>query len=282
MSAGPVVRDWIVDWTEFAFAAATSAVGAIGGLGGAVLLVPILVLTGTTARAAAPLGLVSVAAGSSAAGARQLSDGLVNHRIGVATELFASAGVVTGAVASGLASDRVLKLVLSGVALAAGVLGERRKGIRNRPDPSLTAADVGEHVGSLSGVYQLGDGFVPYRAQRFRTGAALFGLSGLIAGLAGASGGFVKTPASSEVMHVPVRVAAATTTFTIGVTSAAGLIVFALQGRLDLSACAAVCAGSIVGATAGVAVQARLAPPQVRRFLSVALVVIAVVLVVRA
>ena len=51
MSAGLVVRDWIVDWTEFAFAAATSAVGAIGGLGGAVLLVPILVLTGTSARA---------------------------------------------------------------------------------------------------------------------------------------------------------------------------------------------------------------------------------------
>ena len=271
-----------MDWTEFAFAAVTSAVGAIGGLGGAVLLVPMLVLTGTSARAAAPLGLVSVAAGSSAAGARQLGAGLVNHRIGVTTELFASAGVVTGAVASGLASDRVLKLVLAAVAFAAGVLGARRKGIRNQPDPGLTIDDVGEHVGAFSGVYQLGEGFVPYRAKRFREGAALFGVSGLVAGLAGASGGFVKTPASSEVMHVPVRVAAATTTFTIGVTSAAGLIVFALQGRIDVHACAAVCAGSIVGATAGAVVQARLAPPQVRRFLSAMLVVIAVVLVVRA
>ena len=271
-----------VNWTEFGFAAVTSAIGAIGGLGGAVLLVPLLVLTGTTARAAAPLGLVSVAAGSSAAGARQLTGGLVNHRIGIATEMFASAGAVTGALASGLASDRTLKFVLAGVALAAGVLGARRKGIRNQPDPRLRSVDVGEHIGSLSGVYQLDDGFVPYRARRFRAGAALFGLSGLIAGLAGASGGFVKTPASSEVMHVPVRVAAATTTFTIGVTSAAGLIVFALQGRLDLPACAAVCSGSIVGATVGAAVQSRLAPPRVRQFLSVALVVIAIVLVVRA
>ena len=136
MSAGVLVRDWIVDWTEFVFAAVTSAVGAIGGLGGAVLLVPMLVLTGTSARAAAPLGLVSVAAGSSAAGARQLGGGLVNHRLGISTELFASAGVVTGAVASGLASDRVLKLVLAAVAFAAGVLGARRKGIRNQPDES--------------------------------------------------------------------------------------------------------------------------------------------------
>lgn len=277
-----MVRDWIVHWTEFAFAAVTSAVGAIGGLGGAILLVPLLVLNGTSARAAAPLGLVSVAAGSSAAGARQLGNGLVNHRIGISTELFASVGVVTGALASGLASDRLLKFVLAGVALAAGVLGARRKGIRNLPDPYLTADDVGEHVGKLSGVYQLEEGFVPYQAKRLRAGAALFGLSGVIAGLAGASGGFVKTPATSEVMHVPVRVAAATTTFTIGVTSAAGLIVFALQRRLDLAACAAVCAGSIVGATAGAALQSRLGPPQVRRFLSVALVVIAIVLVVKA
>lgn len=271
-----------MNWTEFGFAALTSAVGAIGGLGGAVLLVPLLVLTGTSARLAAPLGLVSVAAGSTAAGTNHLRSGLVNHRLGVTTELFASVGVVAGALASGLASDRVLQFVLAGVALAAGVLGARRKGIRNLPDPALTAGDVGEHVGSLSGVYQLGDGFVPYRAKRLRAGAALFGLSGVVAGLAGASGGFVKTPASSEVMHVPVRVAAATTTFTIGVTSAAGLIVFALQGRLDLPECAAVCAGSILGATVGAAVQSRLGPPQVRYVLSVALIVVAVVLVARA
>ena len=271
-----------MNWTEFAFAAVTAAVGAVGGLGGAVLLVPLLVLTGSTARAAAPLGLVSVAAGSTSAGARQLRDGLVNHRLGITTELFASTGAIVGALGSGLASDRFLKLVLAAVAFAAGVVGGRRKGIRNLPDPALGAEHAGEHVGSLSGVYQLDDGFVPDRARRLGAGAALFGLSGLLAGLAGASGGFVKTPATSEVMHVPVRVAAATTTFTIGITSAAGLIVFALQGRLDLRACAAICAGSILGGNVGAALQSRLSPPQVRRFLSVALVVISVVLAVRA
>jgi uncharacterized membrane protein YfcA len=251
-------------------------------LGGAILLVPLLVLTGTPARAAAPLGLVSVAAGSTAAGARHLQGGLVNHRLGITTELFASSGAMIGALASGLASDHFLKLVLAAVALAAGILGGRRKGIRNQPQPGLTQADVGEHVGALSGVYRLDDGFVPYRANRLAPGALLFTLSGLLAGLAGASGGFVKTPASSEVMHVPVRVAAATTTFTIGITSAAGLIVFAFQGRLDLRACAAVCAGAIIGGNAGAMLQSRLSPPQVRTFLSVALVVISVVLAVRA
>lgn len=59
----------------------TSAVGALGGLGGALLLVPLLVITGTPASQAAPLGLVSVAAGSIAAGGFQLLDRTVNHRL---------------------------------------------------------------------------------------------------------------------------------------------------------------------------------------------------------
>lgn len=271
-----------MNWAEFFLAAATAALGTIGGLGGAVILVPLLILTGTSARAAAPLGLVSVAAGSSAAAIRQSGQGMVNHRIGVTSELLASSGAVAGALASGLASDRFLKLVLAAVALVAGVVGTRRKGIRNLPDPSLTAADVGEHVGSLSGVYQLDDRFVPYQARRFGRGAALFGLAGVLSGLSGVGGGFVKTSATSEVMHVPVRVAAATTTFTLGVTAAAGLIVFALQGRIELAACSAIAAGSTLGALVGATVQARLAPPQVRRFLSLALIGIAILLAVRA
>lgn len=268
--------------TQLGLAFVTAVIGSIGGLGGAVLLVPLLVLTGSTARAAAPLGLVSVAAGSLAAAQRHLDQRLVNHRIGVTTELIASAGAVVGALGSDLASDRVLQVLLALVAGTAGIFGSRRKGVRNRPRPGYGPEHVGEHVGSLSGVYQLDGGFVPYRAQRLGAGAALFGLSGLVAGLAGASGGFIKTPATSEVLRVPVRVAAATTTFTIGITSSAGLIVFALQDRLDVPAAATVCAGSLAGGWVGARVQARLSPVQVRRFLGAALVTVAGLLLVRA
>ncbi len=269
-------------FVEFFLAVVTSSIGAVGGLGGAVILVPLLAVTGTPARVAAPLGLVSVAAGSLAAGARHLDEQVVNHRIGVTTEVFASTGAVVGALASGLVSDRKLKVVLGLVAITAAVVGARRQGVRNQPVAALGADDVGERTRELAGVYRLGDSFVPYRARRVGAGAALFTFSGLLAGLAGASGGFIKTPATSEVMHVPVRVAAATTTFTIGVTSAAGLIVFALQGRLDLVACAGVCAGSIIGGRLGASLQSRLSPPQVRRFLSALLIVVGVLLLVRS
>lgn len=271
-----------MQYTELGFAFVTSAIGALGGLGGAVLLVPLLVLTGTSPRLAAPLGLVSVAAGSLAASGPQLRERAVNHRLGITTELAAGVGAVAGALGSGLASDLFLKRFLAVVAIAAALLGGRRKGIRNLPDATLSEGSVGEHVGALSGVYQLGDGFVPYQGRRVAAGLGLFGVAGLLAGMAGASGGFIKTPTTSEVMHVPVRVAAATTTFTIGLTAATGLCVMAVQGRLQLSHCAAVCVGSMLGGRAGALAQSRLSPPQVRRFMSVVLIVVGVVLLARS
>jgi uncharacterized membrane protein YfcA len=104
--------------------------------------------------------------------------------------------------------------------------------------------------------------------------------AGLVSGLAGVGGGFIKTPTMSEVMHVPVKVAAATSTFTTGLTAATGLVVFAAQGRIDVVDGAAIVLGGLIGGTAGVAVQARLPPERIRAVLCVLLLAIGAVLLV--
>jgi len=256
-------------------------VGAIGGLGGAILLVPALVLTGVGASAAAPLGLVCVASGSIAAGSRQLEERLVNHRIGITTEIAASTGAAAGALISGLVSEQVLISLLVAAALVAAFAGARRTGLRNPPDPRCQPEDVGERVGTLTGAYPLEDGVVPYATRRLPLGLGLMGVAGFIAGATGTSGGYVKTPATSEVMHVPTKIAAATTTFTVGVTTATALIVFALQGRIDPPTSAAVVVGAVLGGAVGARVHAALGPVHVRRALSALLVVIAVILVTK-
>jgi hypothetical protein len=263
-------------------AAATSGVGALAGVGGAVLLVPILVVSGMPVAVAAPLGLVSVAALSIAAAPTHLDYRVVNHRLGLITEVAATGGAVIGAVVSDVVPNRVLVYVLAAAALAAAMVGGRRKGRRNVPDPSLGPSDVGERVSSLSGAYPLGDKVVPYEVRRVRAGLGFMALAGLIAGTAGVSGGFIKTPATSELMHVPTMVAAATTTFTIGITAASALCVFAVQGRIDTRAASAVIVGAVVGSMLGVRLQARLVPSTVRAGLSVLLVIVAVVMVVSA
>ncbi len=259
-----------------------SGLGALGGLGGAVLLVPALVVSGLPASEAAPLGLLTVAAGSIAAGPHQLGERSVNHRLGITTELFASAGAVAGAIGSGLVSDRALTWLLAAVALAAAAVGARRKGMRNPPDPECQPTDVGERVASLAGAYPLGSGIVPYWPRRVGSGLGFMGVAGLVAGAAGASGGFIKTPATSELMGVPMKVAAATTTFTVGITSSAALLVFALQDRIDVEIGAVVIAGSLVGGQLGARLQSRLPPTTIRGVLSSLLILVAVVLVVRA
>lgn len=269
-----------VVYALMAFVAA--GLGTLGGLGGAVILVPGLVLSGLSPSEAAPLGLISVAAASVAAAPRQLSDRTVNHRLGVTTELLASAGAVIGALVSGAVSDRVLTLLLAAVAAGAAAAGTRVRGLRNPPNDACVRSDVGERVGRLDGAYPLGDGIVPYRPRRLGGALAFMGLAGSVAGMAGASGGFIKTPATTEIMGVPMRVATATTTFTVGITSSAALIVFALQGRIDPRHSAAVIAGSLLGGRAGARFQATLHPTTVRRVLTVLLVLVAIVLVIQA
>ncbi|HIE21910.1 MAG TPA: sulfite exporter TauE/SafE family protein [Acidimicrobiia bacterium] len=259
---------------------ATSGLGVLGGLGGAILLVPILVLLGWPATEAAPFGLMSVAAGSIAAAPQQLRDRTVNHRLGITTEVAATTGAVSGAILSGLTSEDFLVYLLAGVALAAAFFGVRRSGVRNPAVEGYGADDVGERVGALDGAYPVSSGVAPYRVRRLPLGLTLMGLAGLVAGLTGTSGGFLKTPTASEVMHVPTKVAAATTTFTVGITASAALVVMAVFGRLEVQSSAAIIVGSLAGGVIGAWVQSWLSPVGVRRGLSVILVIIGVILAV--
>ena len=260
----------------------TSTIGSIGGLGGAILLVPLLTLGDMSIAEAAPLGLVSVITGSVAAGRRQIDDGIVNHRFGIVTELGATSGAIVGVLLAGGLSDRVLTLLLAVVALAAGVGGAWRRGVRWKPDPSLHIDDVGERHGSLAGVYRLGDQAVPYTPARMPLGIALMAVSGMVTGLAGVGGGFLKTPLSSEVMRLPAKVAAGTSTFTIGLTASTALLLMVIDGRVNVSDAALVVIGALAGGTIGSLLQRRMSPPVVRRATAALLVVIAVILALRA
>jgi uncharacterized protein len=265
-------------------ALAAAGLGALGGLGGAILLVPVLVLTGMSPRDAAPLGLLTVASGSVAAGPHQLRSRLVNHRLGMVIELAAAIGAVTGALMSGLISESLLTWVLAAVALGSAAVGLLRRGkvLRNPPDPACSPADVGERVGRLDGAYPLGDGVVPYRPRRLWEGIGFMGVAGMVAGTAGVSGGFIKTPVLTELMRVPLKVAAATSTFTVGITASAALIVFAVQGRIDVQPGALVITGSLLGGALGARAQSMLPSWIIRRVLSVILVAVALSLVARA
>lgn len=259
-------------------ALSTAAIGTLGGLGGAVLLVPVLVLAGVDPVVAAPLGLISVAAGSLAAAPAQLAHGLVHQRLGLTLEVAASAAAVIAALASARVSGEVLQVVLALSAGAAGAVGLLQSAVRNLPQPEFQGDPPAEWPGSLAGAYAGPGGIVPYRARHLGRGLVAMVVAGAITGLSGVSAGFVKTPAMRELMYIPVKVAAATTTFTVGITASTSLLVFAGQGRIDVRHGAAVALGGLVGGVGGAALQDRMSPLALRRALSVILLGVAIVL----
>lgn len=260
---------------------ATATLGAVGGLGGAVLLVPALVLLGWSPQEAAPLGIAMSAAGALAAVPRQSLSGLTNHRLGVALEIPASVAAAAGALLSVMAPERALQYVLGGAAIVAALAGGLRRGQRNLPVDGADLVALRD-APRLASAYPDPQGrIVPYEVARLPTGVGLIGGAGLLAGLTGVSGGFIKTPVMSEVLRVPVKVAGATSMFMVGVTSAVTLAVYTSQGRVTTAIAPAVL-GGLLGGRLGAALQPRLPAPVVRLVLSAAVLAIGVVLVVRA
>lgn len=262
--------------------AACALVGSVGGIGGATLLVPVLIALDVDPLAAAPLGLLAVGAGSLAAAGRQIDDGLVHHRLGLTIELTAAVGTVGGALASTAVPEEWLARVLGVAAVIGGVAALSRSGTRNSPNTIFDAEPGGEWPGTLGGQYRLSGQMVPYQAKRVGPGLVVSAVAGIIAGLSGVGGGFVKTPAMSEVMHVPVKVAGATTTFTLGLTASSGLMIYALQGRMELHDGASVVAGALLGGWVGARLQSRLQASVVRQLTGVLLLLVAVVVIGRS
>jgi uncharacterized membrane protein YfcA len=263
-------------------AGVAAAAGTAMGAGGAVLLVPALLIAGVEQTAAAAAGLLTVAAGCTAAGPRQIRQQLVNHRLAVTLEVMASTGAIVGAVVAGFLPAAVFAYLLAAVLLFTAATTFLRGGMRNLPEPSLGHDALGEHAGGLGGAYLLTDAVVPYRAARVRLGLALSAVAGTVAGLTGTSGGFLKTPIMSEIMHVPVKVAAATTTLASGLTAVAALAVYLPRGALAPTWGAAAVGGALLGGQLGAWLQQRLPPVVARRSFAVLLLVIALGLLARS
>ncbi|MFV0316994.1 MAG: sulfite exporter TauE/SafE family protein [Microthrixaceae bacterium] len=269
-------------WLLSLYATATAFGGAISGIGGATLLVPVLLLSGMDILDAAPLGLLSVAATSLAAGGRQLDAGLVHHRIGLTVELSASSFAIVGALASTTLPESWLARALGLGAFAGAMVTLSRSGVRNLPNEAFLDDAPGEWPGTLGGTYHYEGRAVPYQAQRVPLGLAVAAVAGAISGMAGVGGGFLKTPAMSEVMKVPVKVAAATSTFTTGITAASAILVFTGQGRLVVVPGAAVVLGALAGAAIGSRVQTAIPPSSARYVTGALLLVVAVVVIWRS
>jgi uncharacterized protein len=101
-------------------------------------------------------------------------------------------------------------------------------------------------------------------------------------GLLGVGAGFIKVPAMNIVMGVPIKVAAATSSFMIGITAVSSLLVYLGRGEIHAGVTAPLVLGTVLGAMAGTRIQRRIPSRHVRTALAVVLVLAAIQMSLRA
>jgi uncharacterized membrane protein YfcA len=258
--------------------------GAIIGIGGGIVIVPVLVLAfGFDIRIAVATSLVAVVATSTAAGSAYVGKGTANMRLGMTLEVATTIGGLVGGLVAVLIAPSVLSGLFAGLMVFTAVLVGRRGDAVDASDelapaPEDREAAVGwEEPGALAGAFyddRVGR-LVTYRADRVAVGGAISLLAGTVSGMLGVGGGFIKVPAMTEGMRVPIKVAAATSNFMIGVTAIASLFVYFARGYVHPYTVVPVALGVVAGATLGAATSSKVHPSLLRRILVVVLVFVA-------
>jgi uncharacterized membrane protein YfcA len=252
----------------FVTGAATGLVGALLGLGGGVFLVPLLTLGfGVPIRAAIAASLISVIATASASATVNL--GLVNMRLGLVLEVATSVGGLLGGLAASRLSQRQLFLTFAGTLAVMGVLMALRSGRRN------VIADLAVDPGLLGGRLREGDTTFVYRVRRLPVAMSSSLAAGALSGLLGLGGGIIKVPVLNTFCGIPIRVAAATSTFMIGVTAAASAFLYFSRGDVALDLTAAVCLGALPGSLLGAHLSDRVQARSLKIMMAVVLIVVA-------
>jgi uncharacterized membrane protein YfcA len=263
----------------FAAGCGAGGLGALLGIGGGVLLVPFLNLVlGLSITRAAAISLITVIATSSSVSARRAGERLINLRLGMLLEVATAAGSLTGGLTAELVSQtslqRLFGIVAAGVALTMIGRLNRRNVIL---DPSISPGLLGGRF------YEEESGQeVAYQVRRLPIGLAASFVAGNVSSLLGIGGGVVKVPVLNAWCGVPMRAAAATSAFMIGVTAAAGAIIYYGRGQLIPSLAAAAVLGVQAGSFGGLRVSDRISVRWLKLLMTAVLMCVAVLMFVRA
>jgi len=232
----------------FAAGAVAGSLGALLGLGGGVFLVPFLNLVlGFPFSAAAAISLTTVIATSSTVSAGKAGKQLINMKLGMLLEVATAAGSFLGGVTAQFVSQSVLQRLFGFVAVIVALIMLSRLRKRN------VILDPAADPGILGGRYHEDEsgGTVTYRVKRVPLAVGASFLAGNVSSLLGIGGGIIKVPVLNAWCGIPLRAAAATSAFMIGVTATAGATIYYGHGQLEPALAAAAVLGVQLGSWSG-------------------------------
>jgi len=253
-----------------------SVIGTIFGLGGGIIFIPVLtVLFGLSASAAAAVSLVGIVATSTGAASVYVKNGSTNVRLGLLLEITTSVGAMVGAFLAAYLASWFLLCVFACVLLysAANMIFRKEKII----------ADSGDG-GSMNFQYTDGKDRAEkrYNVVNIKSGLAICTGAGILSSMTGVGGGAIKVPLMNVHMHVPIKVASATSSYMIGITAFSGAIIYFIHGSLLLDYAGAVAVGALFGSMIGTRIAKMLDAGPMRKYFSILLLAIAVIILLEA
>ena len=263
----------------FVSGAAAGSLGALLGIGGGVFFVPLLHLAlGFPLRTAAAVSLTTVIATSSSVSAGRTGDQLINLKLGMVLEVATVAGSLLGGLTAHLFSETTLQRLFGVVTTVAALAVLARVNRRN------VVRDAAGDPGLLGGRFDEAEsgGTVVYRVKRLPVGLLASFVAGNASSLLGIGGGVLKVPALNAWCGIPMRAAAATSAFMIGVTATGGAIIYFGRGDLPPLAAAPAVLGVQLGSWMGLRLAHRLPAKWLKILLVVVLLGVAVLMLVRS
>lgn len=257
---------------------AAGALGALLGSGGGVFLVPFLVIgLGLPMQSAVGVSLMTVIATSTAVSAGTAGKQLINMRLGMLLEVATAAGGLLGGLTAQVLSAQALTRLFSAVTGLVALFTLSRLDKRN-----ILGED--EDPGRWGGRFFDEDTGrdAPYRIKRLPLALAGSFVAGNLSTLLGIGGGIIKVPLLNALCGVPIRVAAATSAFMIGVTATSGAIVYYGRGEVIAPLAAAAVLGVQVGSSAGLRFGQKLPVRRLKLLLALVLVVVSLLMLGRA
>lgn len=252
----------VLTWMALAAVGVTAGMlGALLGLGGGIFLVPALTLLfDLPVRVAVGVGLIGVIATSAGVASVSRPGRGADVRLALRLEIATTVGALSGSMIAGALSEQVLALIFAGVVVATAVYMFLKT--RHRAGSASEAA--------IDTLYR-----TDYKIRHWPVGLGMSSVAGILSGLSGIGGGFIKVPVMYSIMDVPLGIATATSNFMVGITAAASALVYFGRGDVFPLVAVPTALGVFIGAVSGSRLAARLRAHLLRRLLIVLLLVIA-------
>src|SRR5262245_40496098 len=253
--------------------------GSLLGVAGGVFLVPFLTLgLNLSFPVAAAISLATVIATSSSVSAARSREQVINLRLGMLLEVATAGGSLLGGITAQLVAPAFLQRLFGATMAAIALIILTRLNRRNVIlDPTVSTGVLGGRF-----IEEESGGEVQYRVKRLPLALFASFIAGNISSLLGIGGGVIKVPVLNAWCGIPLRVAAATSAFMIGVTATGGAIIYYGRGDLQPLLAAPAVLGVQVGSWAGSRLAYAASVKWLKVLMAALLVVVAVLMFVRS